>query len=83
LEGITIPVHWRFGAEDVENLPGNFTVGHIPNGLPAPHKGDLIQFSGMPGVRFVVSYRELIYTRDPSRPVELHLHVSLYNPATS
>ena len=73
-----IDLSWHFVQEEIEDLPSNFTAppqfqaSSVP---PLPQKDDLVSFVGLPGVKFMVSFREFEFSREPSQPISLHVHL--------
>lgn len=84
MDSVQIELAWHFLDEDVQDLPSTFAPGpKMPEGVPLPAAHDLVRFAALPGVSFMVQFRELVYTNDPSRPVELHAHLKRLPPTSA
>lgn len=75
---VNVQVAWNFEPEDIDHLPGNFTAGKAMSGAAmVPAKDDLVSFSGLPGVHFIVSHREFVYASDQQSPhLLLRVHLA-------
>ena len=73
-----VPLHFHFIDDEVQDLPANFTMpkGAAAPGMPAPNMHDLLIFDGLPGLRFIVKYREFRYAHDESAPLSVHVHLA-------